>query len=53
MPSIIVESPDNVVASCGNSNSTATKVGTNKAIEQKNFVLKNEPKQFWLNWLKS
>ena len=38
MPSIIVESPDNVVASFGNTDLTATKAGANKALEQKNFV---------------
>ena len=38
MSSIILESPDNVVASCGNTDLTATKVGANKATEQKNFV---------------
>ena len=31
---------------------TATRAGANMALEQKNFVLKNEPKQFWLNLLK-
>ena len=46
MPGIIVELPDNVVASCANSDLTATKAGANKAPEQNNFVLKNEPKQF-------
>ena len=40
MLSIIIESPDNVVASCGNADLTATIVGANKALEQKNFVLK-------------
>ena len=53
MPSTTVESPDNVVANCRNTDLTATKAGANKAVEQKNFVLKNESKQFWLNWLKS
>ena len=40
MASIIVESPDNVVASCGNTDLTAIKAGANKALEQNNFVLK-------------
>ena len=30
--------PDNMVASCANTDLTATKAGANKALEQKNFV---------------
>ena len=41
MSIIIVESPNNVVASCGNTDSRATKAEANKAIEENNFVLKN------------
>ena len=40
MVSIIVTLPDNVVVSCGNTDSTVTKAGVNKVLEQKNFVLK-------------
>ena len=37
-----------VVASCGNTDSTATKVGVNKALEQNNFVLKmNQNNSDW------
>ena len=49
----VAESPDNVVASCGNTDLTATKAGTNETLEQNNFVFKNEQKQFWLKWSKS
>ena len=52
MVSTIVESPDSVVASGGNTDLTVTKAGVNKVLEQKNFVLKNEQKQFGLIWLK-
>ena len=53
MPSMIVESPDNVVASCGNTDLTTTKTGVNKAFQQNHFVLRMNQKQFGLNWLKS
>ena len=38
MVSIIVESPDNVVASCRNTDLTYTTAGVNTDLEQKNFV---------------
>ena len=51
MPSMIIESPDNVVASCGHTDWTATKTGANKALEQKNFALKkNQNSSDWTDY---
>ena len=41
------------VASSGNDDLTDTKSGANKALKQKNIILKNEQKHLWLNCLRT